>query len=411
MLQKNINLSNLAPIVLFTYNRPWHTQQTIEALQKNELAKESELFIFSDGGKDEISWQKVNEVRDYLKTINGFKNITLDFKEKNSGLGDSIILGVTKIINQYEKIIVLEDDMVTSPYFLRFMNNSLDFYENEKKVWQVSGWFFPIESKDLEDLVVHQAMNCWAWGTWKNRWINFKKEPNNLIANYSKEDIFKFNMYGNDKTLWNQVVANSEKKINSWAIFWHEIIYRNDGLYINPKNSIIRNIGTDGSGVNHGTYTHFGKKIDPKENFIFNKNLVISSKAMYRITMFYHELNNKAKNYIYSEQTNKIFDYLEKLNKIHTSLILYGAGTGMELVLCRLEKNKILFTIERDENKNNLIKNDIKIVSLSNFKNIDDKKTKIIITVFGRANEIKEILINKYKIDKNRIISLDILNG
>ena len=116
MLQKNINLSNLAPIVLFTYNRPWHTKQTIEALQKNELAKESELFIFSDGGKDEASWEKVNEVRDYLKTTNGFKKVILTFQDKNIGLADSIISGVTKIVNQYGKIIVLEDDIVTSPY-------------------------------------------------------------------------------------------------------------------------------------------------------------------------------------------------------------------------------------------------------------------------------------------------------
>ena len=113
----------LAPIVLFTYNRPWHTKQTIEALQKNELAKESELFIFSDGGKDEASWKKVNEVREYLKTINGFKKVILTFQDKNIGLADSIISGVTKIVNKYEKIIVLEDDHVTNKFFLKFMND------------------------------------------------------------------------------------------------------------------------------------------------------------------------------------------------------------------------------------------------------------------------------------------------
>lgn len=410
MLQKNINLSNLAPIVLFTYNRPWHTKQTIEALQKNELAKENELFIFSDGGKDESSWEKVNEVREYLKTINGFKKVILTFQDKNIGLADSIIFGVTNIINRYGKIIVLEDDMVTSPYFIKFMNEALDFYENNQKIWQVSGWFFPIENKDLNDIIVHNIMNCWGWGTWKDRWKYFTKNPKNIIQNYTPEEIYKFNLDGCDESLWRQIEYNFKGKINSWAIFWHEIIYKNNGFYINPKKSILKNIGTDGSGIHHGEYNHFGDKIDLKKEFTFDKNLVINNSAIFRIKMFFNEINNKNRNYIYSKQTNKIFDFLDKLSRVNTSFILYGTGTGMDLTLCRLEKNKILFAIDKDENKNHLTKNDIKIISLSNLKNYDNKKTKIIITVFGRGKEIKENLINTYNIDKSRIISLDILD-
>ena len=116
---------DLAPIVLFVYNRPDHTRQTVEALQKNELAVDSELFIYSDAAKNENAEQKVNEVREYIKSIDGFKKITIIEREKNWGLANSIIDGVTNIVNEYEKIIVLEDDLVTSPYFLRFMNSSL----------------------------------------------------------------------------------------------------------------------------------------------------------------------------------------------------------------------------------------------------------------------------------------------
>ena len=143
---------NLAPIILFTYNRLSHTKQTIEALQKNELAKNSELFIYSDGGRDEESWDKVKIIREYLKTISGFKNITVIQRETNIGLAQNIIDGVTKIVNQYEKIIVLEDDIVTSPYFLNFMNDSLNFYEKTSKVWHISGWNYPISNENLEDV-------------------------------------------------------------------------------------------------------------------------------------------------------------------------------------------------------------------------------------------------------------------
>jgi GT2 family glycosyltransferase len=114
-----------APIALFVYNRPWHTRQTVEALKKNELASESELFIYSDAPKNGKAKEKVKEVREYIKTIDGFKKVTIIERENNWGLADSIIDGVTKIVNEYGKIIVLEDDLVTSPYFLKFMNEAL----------------------------------------------------------------------------------------------------------------------------------------------------------------------------------------------------------------------------------------------------------------------------------------------
>ncbi len=115
---------NPAPIVLFTYNRPWHTRQTVEALKKNEFSQESELFIFSDGWKSDEDKPKVLEVRKYLKSIDGFKKINIIERDRNWGLANNIIDGVTKIVNEYGKVIVLEDDLITSPYFLKFMNNT-----------------------------------------------------------------------------------------------------------------------------------------------------------------------------------------------------------------------------------------------------------------------------------------------
>ena len=131
----------LAPIVLFVYNRPWHTQQTVEALQKNELAAESDLYIFADGPKT-ANDEKVNEVRKYIKTITGFKSVTIFEKEKNCGLANSVIAGVTEIINKFGEVIVVEDDIVTSKYFLKFINEALDFFANDPKIFSISGYTY-----------------------------------------------------------------------------------------------------------------------------------------------------------------------------------------------------------------------------------------------------------------------------
>lgn len=241
-------MDKLAPIVLFVYNRLDHTEQTIEALQKNDLAEESELYIYSDEAKNEEAQQKVDEVRKYIDNIEGFKKVIVIKREKNWGLANSIIDGVTKIVNEYGKVIVLEDDIVTSKYFLKFMNSALEFYKNEKKVWHVSGWNYPIKTNDLEAFFLWRVMNCWGWATWADRWQFFEKNINGLIDEFSQKDIERFNV-DNYENFWNQVLLNKEDKINTWAIFWYATIFKQNGLCLNPNLSYVRNIGHDGSGV------------------------------------------------------------------------------------------------------------------------------------------------------------------
>jgi 2-polyprenyl-3-methyl-5-hydroxy-6-metoxy-1,4-benzoquinol methylase len=270
-------MRTLAPIVLFTYNRPWHTQQTIEALQKNELAKESELFIYSDGAKNDEAVEKVNEVREYINKIVGFKKITIKQRDKNWGLADSIIDGVTSLVNKYGKIIVLEDDIVTSPYFLKFMNDALDFYESEEKVWHISGWNYPIENITSNETFLWRVMNCWGWATWKNKWKYFEKDPEKLINTFDIDDIYKFNIDGTND-FWSQVTANKEKRINSWAIFWYATIFKHDGLCLNPSTTFIDNIGIDNSGT-HCTYKkNYTDNISSDYNIIFEKKTKESNK-------------------------------------------------------------------------------------------------------------------------------------
>jgi hypothetical protein len=239
------------PIVLFVYNRPWHTRQTVEALRKNELVDQSDLIIFSDASRGSDTDLQVHEVRDYLKTISGFKSVRVVEREENWGLAESIIQGVTEVVNQYGKVIVLEDDIVTSPAFLQFMNQALDFYEEQQKIWHISGWSYPIETEGLDDVFLWRAMNCWGWATWADRWQHFEKNPTALIENWTAEQKDQFDL-DRSGVFWNQVEANAAGKINTWAIFWYATIFQNHGLCLNPAVSYVDNIGHDGSGVNCG---------------------------------------------------------------------------------------------------------------------------------------------------------------
>lgn len=260
----------LSPIVLFVYNRLEHTRQTIEALAANKLANESELFIFSDAPKDESAVEKVQAVRSYLKKIKGFKSIHIVERETNWGLAKSIVEGVTEIINQYRKIIVLEDDIVTSPYFLKFMNGALDFYKSEKRVWHISGWNYPIKTNGLDDAFFWRTMSCWGWATWYDRWQFFEKKPDKIFATFTKKDIYHFTIDGAEKDMWEQILANKAGMIDTWAIFWYATIFQNSGLCFNATRSFVRNIGFDGSGVHCGRDSIYFNNILCEKDIKFN---------------------------------------------------------------------------------------------------------------------------------------------
>jgi SAM-dependent methyltransferase len=299
-----MTLVNLAPIVLFVYNRPWHTQQTVEALQKNKLASESELFIYSDDAKNDDARVSVDEVRKYIDNITGFKKITVIKRDKNWGLVDSIIDGVTKIVNEYGKIIVLEDDLVTSPYFLKFMNEALEFYKDEKKVWHISGWNYPIETAGLNDVFLWRLMNCWGWATWANRWEYYEKDVYKTMQEFSKDDIKRFNLDGVED-FFGQATANYEKKINTWAIFWYATIFKHEGLCLNPAQTFVENIGLDASGKNCGISTIYTNK-----NILNNYNYVNASIAeddvfLEKIKDFY-KMNKKT-------NVQKLIKYIKKI--------------------------------------------------------------------------------------------------
>lgn len=244
----------LAPVVLFVYNRFLHTQKTVEALKKNELAKESMLYIYSDGPKNENSVEEIKRLRSYLKTIDGFKTVSIIEKDKNFGLANSVINGVDEIINKYGKVIVLEDDLITSTYFLKYMNSALNFYENKNKVFSVTGFSFSTSFLDLtdceEEVYFHYRPMSWSWGTWLDRWekVDWEiKDYSTFVKN--KEQIKEFNKGGED--LSDMLKYQLQGYIDSWYIRWSYNAYKFKMYTVYPKKSLINNIGHDDSGV-HG---------------------------------------------------------------------------------------------------------------------------------------------------------------
>ena len=277
----------IAHIVIFVYNRLWHTRQTIEALQKNEFASESELFIYSDAPKNDGAIELVSEVRDYIKTITGFKTITIIKRESNWGLAANIIDGVSEIITRYGKVIVLEDDHITSPNFLSFMNNALNFYQNEKSVWHISGWNYPISQEDLQDTFLWPTMNCWGWATWADRWKYYEKNTDKLIKGFTPEMIKNFNLE-NLEDFWSQVLDNASGKKNTWAIYWYATIFRYNGLCLNPTISFVQNIGHDGTGENCIDSSYCENIIlNVKKDISYSKTIEVSEIAVRKIKAFY----------------------------------------------------------------------------------------------------------------------------
>ncbi|WP_114781488.1 glycosyltransferase [Botryobacter ruber] len=260
-----------APILLFTYKRLEPLKQTILALQKNVIASESELFIFSDGAKSEKDEEQVNQVRAYLKTITGFKNKKLKEAPTNKGLANSIIAGVTEVLENHDKVIVLEDDLIVSPNFLEYMNAALSFYEDNKNIASVCGYTTPIKNTNNYDVYFTKRSSSWGWGTWRDKWSNVDWE----VEDYQKflkdkKCQQEFNKMGSDLT--GMLKQQMEGKINSWAVRWTYFQYTHNLFSVHP---IISKVTNEGFGVN-ATHTsgvnksRFATVLDTSTNKEYN---------------------------------------------------------------------------------------------------------------------------------------------
>ena len=243
-----------APIALFTYNRADHTKQVVESLLKNVEAKDSDLFIFSDGPKNEKAKKGVEENREYIRTlkdVNGnangnFKSVTIIEREKNWGLANSLIAGITEIVNKYGRVIVVEDDLILSPYFLQFMNEALEKYKDDDRVGAISA-YMPVINEVIPNVFFLHYFHCWGWATWKCSWDMLNTDVNDLLKKI-RWKTRKFNM---DGAMENYGMLYCQKKglVDSWFIQFYASLFLKEQLVLFPNHSLVRNIGLDRSGV------------------------------------------------------------------------------------------------------------------------------------------------------------------
>lgn len=248
--------SELAPIVLFVYNRPRHTAKTLLYLSRNDLVDKSNLFIFADGPRvdaDKAERAKIKETRDVCRSFKSAALVKIVESETNQGLAASITRGVGEIINRYGKIIVLEDDLELSPQFLNYMNKALNMYAENSKVFHISGYWYPeqINTKILEQSFFYRATSCWGWGTWKDRWRKLETDPKFLMQRVRRKIFgrYRFNIQGG-YDFFGHLEKNAEGTMNTWAIKWYASVFINNGLCLHPKHSYVNNFGHDGSGTN-----------------------------------------------------------------------------------------------------------------------------------------------------------------
>lgn len=261
---------NYAPVVVFAYNRPIHLQRTLEKLNENMYASESDLFIFLDGPKlkkadDIVLTKEVAQVCISFKQRTRFKNVCIHRAKENRGLASSVISGVTKVINRYGSVIVVEDDLETSPYFLKYMNEALEYYKSNKRIWSISGYSANLKSVNkLSKDVYFTSRGCsLGWGTWKNRWktVDWKcSDYNSISYKLWRKPLVQLGGYDMHELL----TAHMNGDIDSWAVRWCYQQSKNLLLTVYPKYTLVRNIGCDGSGTHSGCYDMFETSINEK---------------------------------------------------------------------------------------------------------------------------------------------------
>lgn len=249
-------VDNFAPVVLFAYARLGHLRQTVDSLRANCEAGATSLYVFCDGPKHDGHKSQIDAVRAYVDSIDGFASVKRIYRDQNLGLARSIINGVTEILSTHDSVIVVEDDLVVSPYFLKFMNEGLQQYRDQERVASIHGYCYPV-AKKLPETFFLRGADCWGWATWRRAWKHFEPDGQKLLDRLLNERlVHEFDFWG--AYPYSQMLANQVAgKNDSWAIRWHASCFLDNKLTLYPGRSLVNNIGTDDSGTHCATTDEF----------------------------------------------------------------------------------------------------------------------------------------------------------
>ena len=301
-----------APILLFTYNRLEHTKRTIEHLVKNDLAKYSFLYIYSDGPKNSFEHDIIEELRNYLKSVVGFKKVNIICRYENYGLAKNIISGVTEVCNEYGKVIVLEDDIITSSYFLNFMNDGIDKYHTMPNVSSIHGFVYPTNINLPETFFIKGA-DCWGWATWSSAWSCFEFDGSKLLNEIKNNKLQKEFNFKNTFDYYQMLEDQVNGKNDSWAIRWYASCFLKNMYTLYPGKSLVVNFGFDNSGIHSGETNIFNQTLF--KNKINVKSIPIAQSDIgYKAFMTYFKKNKFYNSKLKKLMTIDFIKYFRKLN-------------------------------------------------------------------------------------------------
>jgi len=247
---------SLAPIAVFAYNRPDHFRRVTDALAQNPEATASRLFVYSDAPKNAAAAERVAQVRSHARSVKGFSSVEVIEQQLNQGVARSIINGVTDLTARFGKVVVLEDDLLPSPHFLRYMNDSLQRYADEDRVISVHAYCYPVAEKLPETFFLRGA-DCWGWATWSRGWDLFEADGRRLLSALQQRQLaHDFDFEGSYP--YSQMLRDCiGGKNDSWAIRWYASAFLHGKLTLYPGSSQVQNIGADDSGIHVGSTRFF----------------------------------------------------------------------------------------------------------------------------------------------------------
>ena len=336
-----------APVLIIAFNRFDHFRQLIDSLILNDEKSNTEIYIYIDGPKNENDSAVIKKIINYSVNFEKlFKKINIVERKFNIGLAKNITNSINDVLSKHNKIIVLEDDIIVSSSFLKYMNWALNFYQKYKNVWHINAHnhikinYLTFLSQP-KNIFLWRGMDCWGWATWKSKWLHYSKDPESLIKNFTQDDIYRFN-YDNTLDLWRQVIQNKKGIIDTWAIFWYATIFKNNGLSVSPYHRYVKNIGFDGSGI-HCVYDEQEQNVNiesvlNESSYFSSQTKMIENKKIFKkikrhwikkneetslkkfITVL-AIIKNKIKKYIWLRSTIIIiFRYIPILEKLYRML-------------------------------------------------------------------------------------------
>lgn len=280
----------LAPIVLFVYARPDHTEKCLAALAANSLARSSDLIVYSDGFKDHKDEKLVEKVRQLVRATTGFASIKLIERAANLGLAKNIMLGLSQVFEKNIDVIVLEDDIVCAPGFLTFMNGALRAFKDDDSIWHINGWNYPILADNLPSVYCSRTMNCWGWATWRDRWQYLTTRAEYFMQKWTLAQKIQFNQDGS-YPFYSHLISNYLGERRTWAIYWYASIFDANGLCITPGKTLTNEIGSDGSGTHGLNEEMYLSELSQQTSWDFSKNCSFENLSARRAVVRFNRLH------------------------------------------------------------------------------------------------------------------------